>query len=345
MSLSPQLFTLIALFGPVYLFICIRRLQRRRAIRMQELQGDKAPRPFMPGRNTSSSRLLQRFTLPERAYLTAQRNLLLWVYGVMAYASFVVLASSLLPGNVNRYGLQQSLPERVWYSYLTAYGSASTYLGIVSFIAAIMAILGFITSGPAFLRTRPVSLHFLFWSRVGGVYVALLFGIATGALCSFLTLLVVHGAVWKHLFDSARSVAPNTQHLPAAVRLDGLPGTMFMTVQQSHHLMLLLQTSAPRLGLALVTESAVVFSSIVAAFALPPRFFGTAALRTVILFVAVIGIQLATILSPPLARVSSTLFLSTQLGHPSPYLDLIFPITLSFLLLVLAQQAAKRREL
>lgn len=345
MSLSPHLFTAIALFSPMYLFIFIRRVQLRRAIRMQELQGDKETRPFTPGRTTSSSRLLHRFTLPERAYLSAQRNLLLWVYGVMAYASFVVLASSLLPGNVDRYGLQQSLPERVWYSYLTAYGSASTYLGIFSFIAAIVAIFGFVTSGPAFLRTRPVSLRFLFWGRVGGIYVALLFGIATGALGSFLTLLVIHGPVWKHLFDAARDVAPNSQHLPAAVHLNGLPGTMYMTVEESHHLMLSLQTSALRLGLALITGSAVMFSFIVAAFALPPRLFGTAALRSFILIIAVIGVQVAAILSPRLARVTRTLFLSTQLGHPPPYLGFVFAITLSFMFLVLAQQAAKRREL
>src|ERR1700679_2105076 len=140
MSLSPQLFTVIALFSPVYLFVFIRRLQLRRTLRMQELQEGREAVSFTPEHSSTSSRLLQRFTLPERAYLNAQRNLLLWMYGYIAYASLVILASSMIPGNVDRYGLQQSLPERVWYSYLSAYGSANVFLWLISFLAAIVAI-------------------------------------------------------------------------------------------------------------------------------------------------------------------------------------------------------------
>jgi hypothetical protein len=344
MSLSPQLFTVIALFSPVYLFVFIRRLQLRRTLRMQELQEGREAVSFTPEHSSTSSRLLQRFTLPERAYLNAQRNLLLWMYGYIAYASLVILASSMIPGNVDRYGLQQSLPERVWYSYLSAYGSANVFLWLISFLAAIVAIFAFTASGPAFLRTRPVPLGILFWGRVGGVYVALLAGIATGALSSLLILLVVHGPVWKHLFDAARIVAPNTQHLPASVHVNGLPGTIYLTSPQSHHLMLSLQSSALRLGLALIAGCSLVFSFVVAAFALPSRFFGTAALRTIFVLVAILIAQIATILSPHLAHVTRSWFLSPQLGHPPPYSSLILPIALSLLLLVLAQQAAKRHE-
>ncbi len=342
MSLSPQVFILIALFGPLYLLIYGRSVQMRRALRRQEQEGEAETPPFAAGKTLTYSRLLQRFTLPEQAFLSEQSKLLLWLYGIMTYASLVTLAAGLLPDSVNRYGLQQSLPERVWYSYLSSYGSAGLYLSFFVVIAAFTAIFSLVTSSSVVSRTRPVPLRILFWGRVGGMYAALLAGVATGVFASLGLLLFVYGPVWKHLFDAARIVAPNVQHLHAAVRLRGLPGVIYMTPEQSRHLILSLQSSAPRIALALVAQCSLAFSFVVAAIALPPRFFGTAALRTFILFVAVIGIQLATILSPRLTR---GFFFSTQLGHPPPYAAFVAPVALSVLLLVVAQQAATRREL
>jgi hypothetical protein len=195
------------------------------------------------------------------------------------------------------------------------------------------------------LRTRPVPLRVLFWGQVGAQYVALLAGVATGAFASFLLLLLVYGPVWKHLFDAARIVAPNTMHLHAAVRLRGLPGTMYMTPEQSHHLILALQSSVPRLVLALIAQCSLVFSFVVAAFALPRRFFGNALVRTGLVFAAIPIAQVALTLSPHAARVTRSLFLSSQLGHPPRYAVFAFPIALSLLLLFLALLATLRHEM
>jgi hypothetical protein len=345
MSVSPVLFTPVALFGPLYVFLLIRRMQLRRTRRRQESEGEIETPPFAPAQPAACSRLLQRFTLPEQAYLNSQRKLLLWLYGIMAYTSLVSLAETLLPGAINRYGLQQSLPERVWYSYLSGFWSAGIFLCLFSLIAALLAIISFVGSSSVVLRTRPVPLRVLFWGLVGGMYLALLAGIATGALASGLLLLLVYGPVWKHLFDAAPIVVPNAMHLHAAVRVRGLPGAMYMTPEQSRHLILSLQSSAPRLALSLIAQCSLVFSLAVAAFALPRRLLGNIAVRMMLVTPVIVLAQIAPDLSPHLAHVTRSLFLSSHLGHPPPYAAFAFPIALSFLLLFLARQATLRYEL
>jgi hypothetical protein len=113
-----QTWMIVALFAPAYLLIFFHRLRGRR---IQALLANLIAPPFAPQPLSHSGRLLEPFTKPERAYLSRQRNLLLWVYGGFAYASLVILGAGLLPGNVDRYGLGQNLPQRVWYSYLFGY--------------------------------------------------------------------------------------------------------------------------------------------------------------------------------------------------------------------------------
>ncbi len=345
MSISPQIFTLVALFGPIYLLIYIRSMQMRRAQRRQEQEMEIETPPFAPGPPTVYSPLLRRFSLPAQAYLSEQRKLLIWTYGIMAYASLVTLATGLLPESVNRYGLQQSLPERVWYSYLSGYSTAGIYLFLFSLLAALLAIFSLVTSASLALRIRPVPLRVLFWGRVGGMYVALLAGVETGALISLLLLLLVYGPVWKHLLDAAYIVVPNTQHLHAAVRVRGLPGVMYMTPEQSRHLMFSLRSSAPRLALALLAQCSLMFSFVVAAIALPQRWFGKMAVRIMLVVVALPIAQIALPLWPHTAQKARSLFLSPQLGHPPPYLALAFPAALSLLLLFVALHAVRRHEL
>jgi hypothetical protein len=338
-----QMWMIIALFAPIYLLIFFRHLRGRR---IQALQASRVVPPFAPQPPSHPGRLLEPFTKPERAYLGRQRNLLLHVYGWFAYASLVILGGGLLPGDVDRFGLEQTLPQRVWYSYLLGYRTPGIFW-FISLIAALIALNDLFPLAPGvnpFIRTRPVPRNVLFWGRVGGIYVAEIAGLATGILFSWLILLVVYGPVWNHLFDTARVVVSNSQHLPYAVHVHGLTSTMYLTPQQYQHLILSLQTSAIRLGFAFVGGSALVFSVVVALFALPPQLFGNAKARTILVLFGVTGLQIASVIWPKVARITNMLYISPQLGQPPPYSGMLFPVALSLLLLLVARQAAARRE-
>jgi hypothetical protein len=339
-----QTWMIVALFAPVYLLLFFRYLRGRRA---QALQASRVAPPFGPQPASHSSRLLERFTKPERAYLSRQRNLLLYVYGWFAYASLVILGGSLLPANVGRYGLEQNLPQRVWYSYLLGYRTPGIFW-LISLVAALIALNDLVPLAPGvnpFIRTRPVPRRVLFWGRVGGIYVAEIAGLATGILFSWLILLVAYGPVWNHLYDTARVVVSGSQHLPNAVRVTGLPGTMYLTSQQDQHLLLSFQTSAIRLSFAFVGGSALVFSVVAALFALPPQLFGNAQARTILVLFGMTALQIAVVILPNVARTAVMLYISPQLGQPPPYSGVLFPVVLSVLLLLLARQASARREL
>jgi hypothetical protein len=341
-----QTWMVVALFAPVYLLLLFNYLRGRR---IQALQASRVAPPFAPQPASNASLLLEAFTKPERAYLSRQRNLLLSVYGWFAYASLVILGGSLLPANVDHYGLEQALPQRVWYSYLLGYRNPAIFW-LISLVTALIALNDLVLQVPGgspFIRTRPVSRGVIFWGRIGGIYIAEIAGLATGILFSWFILLAAYGPVWNHLFDTARVVASNSQHLPSAVQVhvQGLTSTMYLTPQQYQHLMLSLQTSAIRLSFAFVGGSALVFSVAVALFALPPRLFGNAQARTLLILLGVTGLQIASVILPKVARIANMLYISPQLGQPPPYAGVLFPVALSVLLLLLARQAVARREL
>lgn len=121
--------------------------------------------------------------------------------------------------------------------------------------------------------------------------------------------------------------------------------SLYLTSAQSQHLILSLETSPIRLGLALVAGNALVFSLVVALFALPPRLFGSAKVRAVFLVFLGGALQMGPLISPRMASIERALGISPQLGHPPPYLAAFITIALSLLLLLLAQRAAERFEL
>jgi hypothetical protein len=139
-------------------------------------------------------------------------------------------------------------------------------------------------------------------------------------------------------------VVSNSQHLPYAVHVHGLTGTMYLTPQQYQYLVLSLQTSAFRISIAFVSGSALVFSLVVALFALPPQLFGNAKARTVLVLFGLTALQIASVISAKPARIAKMLYISPQLGQPPSYAGVLFPLALSVLLLLVARRAAARRE-
>lgn len=360
--LIPILIPVFAYLAPIVILIIIGRIKVRRKNRQQELEGDVPTPSFETASEPQPGIFLRRFNPAQRVYLREQRAIVRFGGLYAAWIFIVLLGSGLLPQSVDRYGIDQSLPQRVWFSYLSHLAAAVGAVGIIALFASVIALSNLVlASAASFIRTRPLTLRFLFWARVGPALATLLAALLTAAACSFLLLLALHGPVWKHLFENFNIVsvsAPTPAHHTAnanSVTVTLVPSSLHAGTKmvflgnhghiQAMHLIASLQTSPPRLLLSAITTTFLAFSFFSVAITLPVRlqhiklFIGVFVWCFVLLDVAFV--MVGGFISPRLARI---LFLYVSPGPPPPYAFALIPLLLSIAFLCLAQFQATRLE-
>ena len=311
-------------------YVRIKNLINKRKLAALQSQPISAPAPFEPKPEPTPNLFMRRFSLPQRAYLRQQIATGKAFYYIAAWGFIVFFTSGLLPQYVNRYGLEQPLAQRVWYSYLLHISVVNVIFGIMMLASALLAVSGLISASQAiFNRTRPLTLSFLFWARVLPAIATILASLATGMAVSFVLLLIFYGPVWLHLLDASSLSA--------------------LTRVQASHLVQILQTSAPFTFLSLITTALLIFSAAVVLISQPFPFLRNRPSKSVLLpltmFFGILGSEAVHFLGGPFfSRWSRILFMYTTLGPPPPYVYALVPILASASLLVLAAFCISRVE-
>jgi hypothetical protein len=332
--MSGALVLVLEFIAPLVALIVYGRIKIARARRKAaaaELAGvGPTPLALEPKPEPALNFFMRRFSLPQRAYLRQQIATGKVFYYIAAWAFIVFFTSGLLPQYVNRYGLEQPLAQRVWYSYLLHDIVIGVVFGVMMLMAALVTVVGLVDPSQAiFTRTRPLTLNFLFWARILPAVGTILASLATGMIVSFVLLLVFYGPVWTHLQDTTSKVVLNHE--------------------QAFHLNQILHTSLPRIFLSLVTTALLIFSTAAALFSQPfvlsRNRGGFSTLRLLPICGGAFVVPAIHFLgSAFFARWSPELFIYAFLGPPPPYVFACVPILASAGLLLIAGRMIRRVE-
>lgn len=331
--MSPAAIVLSELFFPLVPLIIYARMRvtkKRLKAAADELAGIDPNPPFSPKPEPPLNLLTCRFSEPQRAYLRQQLTIAKGAGSVYLWAFSVFCTAGLLPGFVQRFGAAVPFPQRVWYSYLFGVSFFGNFFGVMVVLAGLVASIGLSvpSASNTFIRTRPVSMRFMFYARIIPALLTVLATLLAGMVVSFSLLLVFYGPVWLHLLDTP---AP---HIPS----------------QAMYLYALTQASVTALFLSLLTTTTLIFSAAIA-FAFQPlrvstkRIGGAISVPLMLLF-SIVGLNAYKTLGGAFFdHYARILFIDFRIGTPPPYSYAIIPILLSAALLFIAQFWASRIEL
>ena len=182
-----------------------------------------------------------------------------------------------------------------------------------------------------FYRTRPISISFVFWTKVLSVFSAMIAGAATGIALAFSLLVILKGPIW--------------QSLPATIpRLLGPDDADVAQLYAS-----LLVTSAHSIFLSIITTIALFFSAVLFLGTAPVlRLRSNAALPLLMIPAAFVPFAIAIISNhsnggtPHFFR---TLYICLSLGPPPPLAYALIPIALSAIFITCARLFANHQEI
>jgi hypothetical protein len=265
------------------------------------------PVPFDPEPVARPGIFLHHLNSPQRAYLRQQRR---WIAGYIfcSWLSLVVFIIGLSGGReeLNSYW-------NLGWCALLAFSFADTSVEQKALELR-------------FIRTRPLTLRFLFWSRTGVALTSLLTAIATAVLGLFLMLRMSYGSVW--------SQGPGVIDAP--------------DIAKQAHLVSTLQTSPLRSFLPLLTTTTLAFSLVVAVYSLYWRFITNSTSKFTFFvrwlfwasFVWLFWLNPGTYS----IRFKRILFQYNNAGPPASYAYALILIMIATALLRLAQFFNERRE-
>jgi hypothetical protein len=324
MSLPAPGLWLFAFFVPLAVVIIVGKVRLRRQADELERNGGVEP-AFAPAGPPPPSFLLQRFSLPERTYLLRYKPIVRLITG--AYAFLVILSSGMLPASIREFGLLGGGPQSIWHSYLSGIMMPSIYIFLAVLSGMLASVEISMGATANFARTRPISRRLIYWGRIAPSFFTLLGTFALAAVLSFAILVICYGPVYRHLLDAA---------LRSHVALDP---------DAAKDLALLLRTSVAGLFLSIATTLMLGFSITVATLALPLPMGRYRVASIFLLWIGVLGYQMAAIfMNGTNYGLSRFFFLYSHLGPPPPYVYALVPITLSAVLLLIAGFLSDRLE-
>ena len=318
--IPPFTLSLFIYCAPVLIFMVykIRRASRAAA------HAEHDALPFNPSPEAASFALLRRFTAPQRVYLMQQLKLAAGLYGVFAWVFLFILSLPIfnVSPNADRWFVPSAL---VWFQFVHNATGSLHFLGTMILCGGFIAIspLRFGTEA-RFYRTRPLSIGFLFWSRVLPLLIALLLAAMTGIVLAIALLVAVKGPVWHNLpAVIPRVLGPDDADL-------------------AQEYFTLLATSVPRIFLSLLTSISLVFTGLLAVFSVPLfRLKSGNALPAssvlILMLFLVFSIGELGLLDFVAHRLPSVLFVYTRFGPPPPYIFALVPIALSVVFITLAR--------
>lgn len=324
--IAPITVCLLVFSAPMMIFGVYKIRQASRAI----TQAERDALPFDPKPEPTPFVLLHRFTVPQRVYLMQQLKLAAALSAFFAWLFLFILSLPIFntPPNASKWF---DLSAFVWLQFLRNATSSLQFLAALIFLCGFVAITPLRIGAEArFYRTRPLSVRFLFWSRVLPLLAALLLAAMTGIVLAFALLVAVKGQVWHNL--------------PAVIPRVLGPDDADLAQEYSS----LLVTSAPRIFLSILTTLSLVFTGLLAVLSLPLRLkLGNAATglsAPLLMLFCALPIFLIGLFDFGAQHLPSALFVYNRFGPPPPYLFALVPITLSIVFMALARLFVNQLE-
>jgi hypothetical protein len=184
-------------------------------------------------------------TFTQRLYLNQQIKMaaIISVFGAWVF-TFILTIPIFAPLHGEKWFNKSAL---IWFEFLRNSASSLQFLSMALFSCVFLAIVPLRFGAEArFYRTRPLTIGFLFWSRVLLIVFALILTTSVGIAVAIGILWVVKGPVWQNL----PSLIPRTL------------GPDDADIAQEYSRLLL--TSAPRMLLSLLTTVILFFAACLA---------------------------------------------------------------------------------
>ena len=311
---------------PVFFTAAWKIRDHKRAAAKAELEA----LPFDPAPPAAPSVFLRHFTQQQRVFLTQQLKIAAMYYALACWLLLFILSLPLfhaLPHESKWFNHSAFL----WYNFVNFLPHSTQSLFMIMMPAVITMITPLrVGSEARFYRSRPLTIRFIFWSKLLPIFLGIFGGIATGMALAFALILAFKGPIWHNLPAAIpRVLGPDDAELPQLYRD-------------------FLATSVPSLLLSMLTTLLLFFTAMFAAATIPARRIKAA---TVVPLAGGIFFGVGVLSFFPILLNHGnafhwyrTLFLYTSLGPPPPRLFALVPITLSIVFIAIARIFVTRLE-
>jgi len=317
----------LVFLAPIFLALVWKICDHKRAAAKAELEA----LPFDPTPPAAPAVFLRHLTQPQRVFLTQQLKMGAMYYAIACWLMLFILSLPLfhaLPHESKWFNNSAFL----WYNFVN-FLPHSTQSLFMMMIPAIIFVITPLRVGPEarFYRSRPLTIRFIFWSKILPIFLGIFAGIATGMALAVALLLVAKGPIWHNLpIAIPRTLGPDDAALQQLYR-------DFLT------------TSVPSLLLSILTTLSLFFSTMLMVATIPVKRMKAAAVVPLVALVAFLGVGVL----PFLSLFSSdghtfswfrTLFIYSSLGPPPPRLFALVPVALSIAFIAIARIFVTRLE-
>jgi hypothetical protein len=299
-------------------FYKICKLQR------ETTKAEQNPRPFESAPQPNPLALLSNLTFTQRLYLKQQIKTAatIFVFGAWVF-TFILAIPIFIAPHGEKWFNKSAL---IWFEFLRNSSSSLQFLSMALFLAIVPLRFG---AEARFYRTRPLTIGFLFWSRVLLIVLALILAAGVGIAVATGLLCVIKGPVW--------------QNLPALIPRTLGPDDADIAEEYAG----LLVTSAPRMLLSLLTTMILFFTALLALVTAPVIRLRQSSSPFVPVRILLYASPL--LIALPMLRLVSfhlpaILFVYVSFGPPPPYRFALLPIFLSVAFIFLARLFANRIE-
>jgi len=287
--------------------------------------------PFDPAQPAAPSIFLRHFTQPQRVFLTQQLKMGAMYYTIVCWLLLFILSMPLfhMPSHESKWFNHSAF---LWYNFVTFLPHSTQSIFIMT-ISSLVFVITPLRIGPEarFYRSRPLTIRFIFWSKLLPVFLGILGGVTTGMALVFVLMLAFKGPIWHNLpIAIPRTLGPDDAELPQLYRN-------------------FLATSVPSLLLSILTTLSLFFTAMLALATIPVKRIKAIAVIPLVAVVVVLGVGVLPILSlfsnnGHTLSWFRTLFIYSSLGPPPPRLFALVPIALSILLIAIARIFVTRLE-
>jgi hypothetical protein len=308
----------------ILLVIYIRTTLRKQQLALESNQ------PLAPAkREQEPNAFMLRFTPAERVYLRTQMRSLPIILTLVIWLLTFQMTIGIFT-NFPHADLWTDDSVMRWYTFVQILGGTPPFATFLALGTAMTTILPLRSAGPAiFYRTRPLSIRFLFWSRVIPALTIVITGFVIATALSLGIFILLHGRPWEHL----PAIIP--RHLGAD---DSDIVDTYAALRIS---------SLPRMLLSTLLWTCVLCTAGILALSLPFNARGPIPKRPLFIMLGLfMVIPMVRLLSDfDVAHTPRWLFLYSSPGPPPPWHLATFPMAVALILLIIASRLIRRVEL
>jgi hypothetical protein len=272
----------------------------------------------------------------EEVYLRAQLEQVRTLFLLGLYFTLATTTTGIYYDTLHILTTDKPPAPLLWANFLHGWTRSAVPFLFFALIAGFILSTQLVGKGlPLFYRSRPISLHYIFWTRSVIATFTLIATLVTGFALSFLVLYLVRGPVWS--MATAHAVTLNAT----------TAGTKTVFISPiSKWAVLAYFTSPFRIALSNILSTLAIYALITLIVILPFKVGRNKTVVSVIFWTItmVIITLFRTLQNFVPNRFTRTIFLYSQLGTPPPYIFAFVPLALFAAFFVLARISFTYRE-